>query len=109
MFGTGNRTKLYCYNQVKREERKSDQGMTQKDKYISGSQTLEDSDFVDTWLWCLAASARTKKLKDDKEKGGENEITDLFLAIAGCEVIMKVFTMAYPIYNKPRIRDFWKN
>ena len=39
--------------------------------------SLEDPDFVDTWLQCFAAGARTKKLKD-KEKGGENEITDLF-------------------------------
>ena len=41
-------------------------------------------------------SERTKKLKDDKEKGRENEITDLFLSTAGCEAIMKVSTMAYP-------------
>ena len=47
--------------------------------------SLEDPDFVDTWQRCFAASGRTKKLKDDKEKGGENEITDLFLATAGCE------------------------
>ena len=58
--------------------------------------SLEISDFVDTWLRYFAAGARTKKLKDDKEKGGENEITDLFLATAGCEAIMKVSTMAYP-------------
>ena len=58
--------------------------------------SLEDSDFVDTWLRCFAASARTKKLKDNKEKGGENEITDFFLATAGGEAIMKVSTMAYP-------------
>ena len=37
-----------------------------------------------------------KKLKDNKEKGGENEITDFFLATAGCEAIMKVSPMAYP-------------
>ena len=29
------------------------------------------------------------------EKEGENEITDSFLARAGCEAIMKVSTMAY--------------
>ena len=56
----------------------------------------EDPDFVDTRLRCFAASTRTKKLKDDKEKGGENEITDPFLATAGCEAMMKVPTMAYP-------------
>ena len=58
--------------------------------------SLEDPDFVDTWLRCFAASARTKKPKDDKEKRGENEITDLFLVLAICESIMKVSTMAYP-------------
>lgn len=58
--------------------------------------SLEDSDFVDAWIRCFSASARSKKLKDNKEKGGENEITDLFLATAGCEAIMKVSTMAYP-------------
>ena len=51
--------------------------------------------------------ARTIKLKNDKNKGGENEITDLFLATAGCEAIMKVSTMAYPT----NLEDltFWKN
>ena len=37
-----------------------------------------DPDFVDTWLQCFAAGARTKKLEDKKEKGEENEITCLF-------------------------------
>ena len=46
--------------------------------------SLEDSDFVDMYLRCFAASTRTKNLKDIKEKGGENEIRDLFLATAGC-------------------------
>ena len=58
--------------------------------------SLEDSNFVNTWLRYFAASARTKKLKDNKEKGGENEITNFFLATVGCKVIMKVSTMAYP-------------
>ena len=57
--------------------------------------SLEDHDFVDTWLRCFAANARTKKLKDNKENGRENEITDLFLPTAGCEAIRKVSTMAY--------------
>ena len=56
--------------------------------------SLEDSDFVDTWLRCFPASARTKKPKD-KEKGGENKITDFFLTTPGCKVIMKVSTMVY--------------
>ena len=46
--------------------------------------TLEDPDLVDTWIRCFAASGRTKKLKDDKEKVGENEIKGLFVATAGC-------------------------
>ena len=58
--------------------------------------SLEEPDFIDTWQQCFAASTRTKKLKDDNEKGGENEITDLFLATAGCEAIMKVSIIAYP-------------
>ena len=58
--------------------------------------SLKDPDFVDTWLRCFAANTRTKKLKDNKEKGGENEITDLFLATARCEAIMKVSTVVYP-------------
>ena len=58
--------------------------------------SLEDPYFVDTWLRCFAPKARTKKLKDDKEKERENEITDLFLATAECEAIMKVSIMAYP-------------
>ena len=57
--------------------------------------SLEDPDLFDTWLRCFAASARIKMLKDDKEKGGENEITDLFLAPDGCEAIMKVSPTAY--------------
>ena len=63
---------------------------------IQNQLSLEDPDFVDIWIRCFAASARTKKLKDDKEKGEENEITDLFLVTAGCEAIMKVSIMAYP-------------
>ena len=57
---------------------------------------LEDPDIIDTWLRCFPESTRTKMLKDDKEKVGENEITDLFLVTAECEVIMKVSTMVYP-------------
>ena len=64
--------------------------------WIGYQLSLGDPDFVDNWLWCLAASTRTKMLKDDKEKGGEDEITDLFLATARCEVIMKVLIVVYP-------------
>ena len=65
-------------------------------KLIGYQLSLEDPDFADTWLQCFVASARTKKLKDHKEKGGENEITNLFLATAGYKAILKVSTMAYP-------------
>ena len=56
--------------------------------------SLVDPDFVDTWLRCFTASTRTKKLKHDREKKGENQITDIFLATAGCEMIMKLSTIA---------------
>ena len=51
----------------------------------------EDSDFVDSWLQCFAASAKLKY----KEREIENEITDFFLGTAGCEAIINVSTMAY--------------
>ena len=44
---------------------------------------LEDLDYVEMWLKCFAAHARTKMLQDKKNIGGENVITDLFLASAG--------------------------
>ena len=65
--------------------------------------SLEDFHFVDTWLRCFAASARTKKLKGNKKKGGEKEITDLFLATARSEAIIKVCTMVYPTNLKDLI------
>ena len=61
--------------------------------YLSAPQ---HPNFVDTWLRCFAASTRTKKLKNNKAKGKENDITGLFLATAGCEAILKVSIMAYP-------------
>ena len=62
---------------------------------IGDQLSLEESEFVDTLQRCFTASGRTKKLKDNKEKGRENEITDFFLATAGCEAIVKVSTMEY--------------
>ena len=44
----------------------------------------------------MALTSRTKKLKDDKEKEGENGTTVLFFATAKCKTIMKVTIMAYP-------------
>ena len=57
---------------------------------------LEDPDYVEMWLKCFSAFARSKKLQDKKNIGRENEITDLFLASAGCEANMKVAVMIYP-------------
>ena len=65
---------------------------------------LEDADFVDTWQRCFSARARTKKLKDDKEKEGENGITYLFLAIAGREVTDE--SLHHDVYHKPGGPDF---
>ena len=45
--------------------------------------SLEDSDFVDTWLRYFAASARTKKLKDNKERRRENKIMDFSTSYNG--------------------------
>lgn len=56
---------------------------------------LGEPDFVEMWLKCFSAYARSKKLQDKKGLGGENEITDLFLATAGCESNMKISVMAY--------------
>lgn len=43
---------------------------------------LKDLDFVDTLLRCFGATKRTK-LKDNKTKVGENEVTNLFIVTAG--------------------------
>ena len=47
------------------------------------------------------ASTRTNKLKDDKEKGGENEITYLFSATDN-------ENLHNGVYNKHGKPDFWK-
>ena len=57
--------------------------------------SLEDSDFIDAWLRCFAAGGITKKLKDNKEKRGVNEIMDFILATTECAAIIKVSTIAY--------------
>lgn len=45
--------------------------------------SMEDPEYVETWLRFFAASARVKKLKDTKVNGGEKEVTDLFLVSVG--------------------------
>ena len=57
---------------------------------------LDDPEYVETWIKCLGALARVKKLRDRRSEGEENEITVVFLTTAGCEAIQKISTMAYP-------------
>ena len=52
---------------------------------IGSSLVLEDPEYVDTWIHCFAANARFKKLKDNKNRGGEIKIND-------CVVEMQVNT-----------------
>ena len=58
--------------------------------------TLDDPEYVETWIRCFKALARVKKQTDRRSEGEQNEITDIFLATAECEAIQKVSTMAYP-------------
>ena len=62
---------------------------------IGSLTTLDDPEYVETWIRCFDALAREKKLRDRRSKEEQNEITDMFLATAGCEAIQKVSTMAY--------------
>lgn len=48
------------------------------------------------WIQYFAAQDRARKLKDNKVRGKENEIINLFLALAGCEATMKIYFIAYP-------------
>ena len=66
----------------------------------------KDPNFVDTWLRCFAAIARIKKLKDDKEKRGENEIMDLF---GYCWMRGDDESLHQGVSHKPGRPDFWKN
>ena len=58
--------------------------------------TLDDPEYVESWIRCSEALARAKKLRDRRSKGEQNEITEMFLATVGYEAIQKVSTMAYP-------------
>ena len=40
---------------------------------------------IEIWIRCFAVLAMVKKLKDEKASGGDNEITDLILAMTGCD------------------------
>ena len=46
--------------------------------------TLDDPEYVETWI------------SDRRSEGEQNEITDMFLATAGCKGIQKVSMMVYP-------------
>ena len=59
----------------------------------SSELMLNEPDSAEAWLRCLAATARTKKLKDTPE---ERQVTDLFLSKAGVEAIKKVSTIVHP-------------
>lgn len=57
--------------------------------------TMEDPEYVETWIRCFEASVRIKNLKDTNGRGGKNEVTTLFLASAECAAI-KTSVIAYP-------------
>jgi len=59
----------------------------------SGELNFDDPEYTEAWLRCFAASARSKKLKDEE---GSLAITDLFLAKAGVDAIRRVSVMAHP-------------
>ena len=58
--------------------------------------TVHDPEYLEIWIRHFKALVRVKKLRDRRSEGGQNEITDIFLATAGCETIQKVSTMADP-------------
>ena len=59
----------------------------------SGELSFDDPKYTEAWIKCFAASARSKKLKDE---AGSLAITDLFLAKAGVDAIRHVSVMAHP-------------
>ena len=56
---------------------------------------IEERSFVEIWMKCFSAHAKTKKREDNKINGGENEITDFFLKTTGYKD-MKISLMTYP-------------
>ena len=69
---------------------------TTVDSPIGCLTTLDDIEYFETWVRCFEALAGVKKLRDRRSKGGQNEITDMFLTTAWCEAIHRVSTMVYP-------------
>ena len=58
--------------------------------------TLDNLEYVETWIRCFEVLARVKKLRDRQSEGEQYEITDMFLTTAGCEAIERVSMMTYP-------------
>ena len=63
---------------------------------LSTLTNFEDPDYVEAWLDCFSAITRNKKWNDKVESDGTNEITNQFMAYAGCEAIMRIKVMVYP-------------
>ena len=57
---------------------------------------LDEPDYLEAWLDCFAALSRTRKWQDKSGSDGTNEVTNQFMAYAGCEAIMKIKVMVYP-------------
>ena len=57
--------------------------------------TLNNPEYVETWIRCFEALVRVKKLSDRRSEGEQNKITNMFLATVRCESIQRVSTMAY--------------
>ena len=67
---------------------------------------LDEPDYVETWLECFAAFARVKEWQDERRDDGTNEITNHFMASAGCEAIMKIKVIVYPrVLEKMTFRE----
>ena len=49
--------------------------------------TLDDLEYVETGIRCFEALVRVKKLRNRRSQVEQNEITDMFIATAGCEAI----------------------
>ena len=58
--------------------------------------TLDDPEYLETWIRCFEALVKVNKQRDRRSEGEQNAITEMFNATAGCEAIYKVSTIAYP-------------
>ena len=69
-------------------------------------KTLDNPEYVETWIRCFEALARVKKLRDSQSEGEQNEINDMFLATAGCKAIQNLND---GLPKKSRRADFQRN